>query len=358
MFKTYLRLSGLIIFYITLTLSYQTAAAQTYDIVDIGTLGHEESSIPTGINNLGQVVGISTDRKGLTTAFYWIDGKIKRVPGLRRKHSVATGINDSGQVVGYNLDDKGPFRTYIYSIDKDNAIEIPTPDGNVLVLASSINNSGLVVGRVATSHHGSGDNSVNEFAFKYKDDTIIDLQSALNLRKFGSVRSDAISVNNNGRVVGHLYTSTHIGYSRGFFYDEGADPIDIGTLGGHLTIVSSINDSDKVAGYSQTLNGDLRAFVWDRTNGMQTINPFPDGTQSLAYDINNRGQIVGASDSTVKRLRAFIYTDGRLQDLNSLIPPNSGWELVTARAINDKGQIVGEGVIDGERHAYLLNPKP
>jgi len=42
-------------------------------------------------------------------------------------------------------------------------------------------------------------------------------------------------------------------------------------------------------------------------------------------------------------------------DLNSLLPAGSGWVLTDAMAINDSGQIVGNGVINGQSHAYLLD---
>ena len=41
-------------------------------------------------------------------------------------------------------------------------------------------------------------------------------------------------------------------------------------------------------------------------------------------------------------------------DLNTSISSNSGWTLKSARGINVHGQIVGEGVIQGYKHAYLL----
>ncbi|HEY3701676.1 MAG TPA: hypothetical protein VGL32_05420, partial [Acidimicrobiales bacterium] len=45
-----------------------------------------------------------------------------------------------------------------------------------------------------------------------------------------------------------------------------------------------------------------------------------------------------------------------MTDLNSLIPAGSGWVLDQARAINDAGQIVGWGTINGHEHAFLLTP--
>jgi len=59
------------------------------------------------------------------------------------------------------------------------------------------------------------------------------------------------------------------------------------------------------------------------------------------------------------QFRAFIYTSsGGLQDLNTLIPANSGWILQYGRAINDSGQIVGQGAFGGQRRAFLLTPVP
>jgi PEP-CTERM motif len=43
-------------------------------------------------------------------------------------------------------------------------------------------------------------------------------------------------------------------------------------------------------------------------------------------------------------------------DLNTLIDPLSGWELLDAAEINVAGQITGQGLIGGEYHAFLLSP--
>ena len=45
-----------------------------------------------------------------------------------------------------------------------------------------------------------------------------------------------------------------------------------------------------------------------------------------------------------------------MYDLNNLIPANSGWTLVNASAINDLGQIVGNGLVNGAGHAFRLDP--
>ena len=43
-------------------------------------------------------------------------------------------------------------------------------------------------------------------------------------------------------------------------------------------------------------------------------------------------------------------------DLNTLIPAGSPWYLQNACSINDAGEIAGQGLINGEVHAFLATP--
>ena len=54
---------------------------------------------------------------------------------------------------------------------------------------------------------------------------------------------------------------------------------------------------------------------------------------------------------------AFIYQNGVITNLNSLIPSSADIHLVSAMAINDAGQILTEGVDSyGDGRVYLLTP--
>ena len=53
---------------------------------------------------------------------------------------------------------------------------------------------------------------------------------------------------------------------------------------------------------------------------------------------------------------AVLWSDGTATDLDDLIDPNLGWHLVWARDINNQGQIVGYGILNGKSRAYLLAP--
>jgi probable HAF family extracellular repeat protein len=78
---------------------------------------------------------------------------------------------------------------------------------------------------------------------------------------------------------------------------------------------------------------------------------------SVAWGINDSGQVVGFSTITsTGETHAFLYLDGEMHDLNDLIPADSGWELDDAYAINNSGQIVGSGRLNGEARAFLATP--
>jgi probable HAF family extracellular repeat protein len=81
-------------------------------------------------------------------------------------------------------------------------------------------------------------------------------------------------------------------------------------------------------------------------------------TWNVANAINNSGAIVGRAmfiDGDVSS-HAFVYNNGRLQDPNSLIPAGSGWILTSATSVNDAGDIVGSGTLNGQDHTFLLAP--
>ncbi len=71
------------------------------------------------------------------------------------------------------------------------------------------------------------------------------------------------------------------------------------------------------------------------------------GTNSEALDMNDAGHIVGVADTATGGQRAFVYRNGAMTDLNTLLPSGSGWVLQRANAISAGGQIVGVGTFNG-----------
>ena len=81
---------------------------------------------------------------------------------------------------------------------------------------------------------------------------------------------------------------------------------------------------------------------------------------SFVIFVDDKDVIVGSvqmnNPRTSEDWRAFIWKDGVMTDLNSLIDSHIGWVLRTAQEVNNDGWIVGRGEKSGERHLYLLIP--
>jgi len=94
---------------------------------------------------------------------------------------------------------------------------------------------------------------------------------------------------------------------------------------------------------------------------MRDLGLLPGDFDGAGLGMNNLGEVVGPSFSspgpTSGNPRAFLYRDGKMQDLNALVPPDSPLYLRIAYGINDAGQIAGFGVnSNGDIHAFLATP--
>ena len=121
------------------------------------------------------------------------------------------------------------------------------------------------------------------------------------------------------------------------------------------SIGRDINEPGQVAGQGQNPTGQSRAFLWE--DGVTRDLGWPAGANlSRARGINESGDVVGEWRILVggqQRFRAFLYEDGRMKDMNGLIPAGSGWDLTGAQAINESGRIVGAGTINNRMQAYI-----
>jgi probable HAF family extracellular repeat protein len=127
--------------------------------------------------------------------------------------------------------------------------------------------------------------------------------------------------------------------------------IDLGTLeGGPNSYPTAVNDHQEVVGSSQV--GTTRfshAFLWRKGELIDLGVLNPDFPVSYAYDINNRGQIVGTSAAVTGGFHAVLWQDEVMTDLGTL-----GGASSSATSINERGQAVGRSETDnGETHAFL-----
>lgn len=327
-------------------------AASLYSITDLGALTGNSYSYASGINDLGQV--ILTSGFNDSRAFIYSDNQLTEISPLPGDDEIGvSGINIFGQVVGNSVKSNvGDNNAFIYS----NGI---TQSLGIAGIPYAINESGQVVG--GTSGGGSFPKLAFPYgaAFLYSDGTTSILNTDLETNYI------AYGMNNSGKVVG-IFNPSSIRPSRGFLYDNGLFT-DLGALpGDNYSSAEDINDLDQIVGVS-ALSGvnDGTAFLYSSIAGMTSLGRLsPNDTYSLALDINNKGQVVGwsgynpsfYSDSGIG-ISAFLYSDNVMQDLNKLIATDSGFVITQAQGINERGQIAGAGVINGELHAVLLTPQ-
>ena len=307
-----------------------------YTIQGLGTLGGA-SSTAYSVNNSGQVTGVSKTASGSEQAFLYNGSFMTALPtGGSAVMSSGAHINDRGENVGTTFFTGSTQGSY-WSGSQSLLSNFGGSEGS----AMSVNNAGQIVG---SSQFSDG----HAEAFVTSGNTM----TALGLLAGGDW-SSANDINNSGQVVGTA--STKSGSFRAFTWTAGGQIQSLGTLGGSNSYAMSVSDKGVVAGNSQNALGWTHAFSY--FNGSMYDLGTLGGNNSYGYGTNSSGDVVGYSETTSGSTHAFIYRNGALVDLNNLLPSNSGWTIEAAYDINDKGQIVGVGTNNGERLAFLLNPE-
>ena len=255
--------------------------------------------------------------------FRWFEGTMTRLPTLGGTNGYAAGVNQRGEIVGWAENTVHDSTCNLPQVLQFEAV-IWRPDGKIRELpplpedqdgaATAINDRGDVVGI-----SGTCDNAVGAYTAKHA--VIWHDGVPFFIKTFGGKGwNTPADINNHGQVVG--------------FADLPGDVVD-----GVLT--------------PQPV-----AFIWSEGAGIQKILPLPGDTNTIAYAINNRGQVVGQSFGGPEGSRAFVWQNGKSYDLNSFLPSGSPLYLVFAEGINDRGEITGGACVpvDGSCATATLAP--
>ena len=308
--------------------------------------------------------------------------------GIGVGHSYAYGLNDSGQVVGYagNADNTAVF-AFIYSA-ATGMNNMGSLGGGGFTYGASINNSGAVTGisnairnappliqvsqhafvysagagmsdigtldgRFESGSHGYGINNPGQVAGGASTDggqrafVYSTVNGMTSIGTLGGDFSSGYAINDAGQVTGQSTLVT--GARHAFLYTPGAGMVDIGTLGGGTSDSWGINNAGQVTGWSNTIGNAQHAFIYSSSTGMVDIGTL--GAFAVGRDINNSGQVVGASFIPNEgAYHAFVYSQGTMYDLNTIFSPflsdgkTPGFTRLTdGQGINDVGQIAGYG---------------
>ena len=319
-------------------------AAPPYTVIDLGTFGTVQSAQALDINDAGQVVGIAGTR-----AFLWQNG-VKTDLGTRGSGSAswAFGLNEAGKVVGHSALTTPPTGAHAVLWSNGTITDL-TPDvpANQTAAAVAINEAGQVVGNI---HYST--------AFLWQNGT------RTLFGHLGGGGTTASDINDNGVVVGASYTNelTQLGLMQHPFMWQNGSMVDLGLLPGDEDGgAAAINNLGQIVGASGRTDPDTyesfyRAFIY--SNGVMTALPVPSW-EAHAGDINDHGVVVGSmrAGGGVSNFHGWVYVDGTVTNLNTLIQPGSGLHIAYANAINNAGQIAATAFdAQGHYHAVLLTP--
>jgi len=349
-------------FAMTLILATWAPAAMaqvTYVLRDLGTLGGT-SSFARDINNLGQVTGNAQTVTGQPAprlnTFLWDEpGPMVNLGVLPGSNNFSRGyaINDFGVVVGES--DNNTSRAFVYANGTLTGLTRLAGD-NDRGVAHDINNNGVIV--------GISSNGVASRPTRWVDGVASDLGSVDGL---STTTGRAWGLNEAGQAVGNSRRDTAGSVTQATFWSGTGAPLNLGSLlADSFSDAFAINAAGTIAGVAVAGN------TSSGTNIRQAVRWTFDGsayalealgsmgrTFSEAKAINDAGQIVGfVTNISGSPQRAFLYQAGAMVDLNTFIDVASGFTLATAEGINDRGDIVGWGMVDGQNRAYMLQAVP
>jgi probable HAF family extracellular repeat protein len=301
-----------------------------------------------GISNAGQVVGWLKFMQGPVEPFLWEDGLMSLIGDLGLSEGEAHAISDAGQIVGWSVNSFENQRAFIWQDGVMQDLGTLTGSGNSQAL--DINEFDQVVGW-SDSFGGT------PHAFRVQIPSVLEDLGTLVVG--GAFESQAFGINNNNQVVGRSDSSMAAAIPSAFIVDGFSPMANLGIFAnGDFSEARDISDASEIVGFASIgTGGPNHAFLKDAEGPLQDLGTL-GGDNSSAFAVNNAGQVVGESEiaSGSAETHAFLYEDGKILDLNDLIPMDTGWELVGASDINKLGQIVGWGLVNGATHAFLLEP--
>lgn len=347
------------------------AAALDYLVTEISPLPGQTFSVATGINAGGQVVGYSGTGNAYHAFLYTpaTAGAPAELVDLQTlpngSLSNATALNTAAEVVGMSDTQNAEPRGFLWR--GGDIFDIVNGNGGANIHANDINDAGLIVGAMTNS--GSGNPAKFRGILWAADPDQPDrwLETVLQPLPGGDpdlAFSYARSINASGLVVGDCFVSDGTSNHATLWLNDVAHTlVDLGNPpGGIASLAYGINDLGQVVGQGHFFGPQGHtdhAVRWENDAARTPIDlgTLPGYPSAVAVALNNHGHVVGTASAAYPDARAFIHRGGVMRDLNDLLDASgAGWTLIGATGINDAGQICGHGLRDGQPRAFLLTP--
>ncbi len=240
--------------------------------------------------------------------------------------SSAAAISDNGLVVGTSSTLSGEMHAYLWS-PESGMLDLGNPGESSNLEAVDVNDLGQ------TLFSGRDGNGFRRTYFWSPDLGTVDLGT------LGGDYTNGLVLNNRGEVAGT--SQGRYGAPRAFYWSLETGIID---LGGDRAV--DLNDGGEVVAQSGVFS-----YLWSRERGFELIGE--PGWQVGALAINNHGQVVGAARRFGDR-HAIAFLWGREEGFLNLSALAPDVPFTVAFGINDRGQVVGAGSIQGAADRALV----
>ncbi|MGK7297249.1 MAG: Ig-like domain-containing protein, partial [Candidatus Wenzhouxiangella sp. M2_3B_020] len=321
-------------------LVWVNVTACTYTITDLGTLGGSLSR-GLGINEAGEVVGLSETAVGRVQAYLWTSsGMVPLGGGTGQAHAIDDVIVGGAVIdgtlraarLGTDVDDLGaPTGAFGMAYGVRDGVAVGTFESDGLFHPFTTRNGFTLLPTAADTHAVA--TGINAADVKVGFDA---QGQALRWSAAGDVsvigEGQAQSINAAGEVVGAHAGDAVLWKVDGTIVD--LDPEDVG-----FDVAYAVTDEGIIVG----AGGGSEA-------GKAASKDF------FASLRNGEGVALQAAGKSGPGGRAYLWIRGTLVDLNECGAADEGWTLVEARDVNAAGQIVGTGVRDGQQRAFVLSP--
>lgn len=325
--------------------------AYQYVFKPVGSLGNELGQ-GNDMNNRGEVTGFANTGDGtLTHAFLYSGGQMIDLGVLGGRFSDGLAINDLGDVVGWtqlaNSDSNNPNDHHAMLYHNGQMTDLGTLGGKRSE-AFGINNLGQIVGVSDTADN-------HQHVFLFKNGAMTDFGVA----RTGWGFSWAFDINERGDIVG---TTGFSAPSHQFLYQNGNwTLLDGYTDRGGLyqsSFAYRINDSGVAVGVGGTFFSAVEHPTLFQAGTFSVLRTF-GGSYARAKAINASRDIVGyvsTQNSDFQPWRACLWRDGELIDLSQVTAGLQFPAWRSAKAINDRGEILVNTQTDGEGVSILGAP--
>jgi probable HAF family extracellular repeat protein len=342
-------LGGAVILFPLFAIPAPAGAATSYSIVDIGALGGANgTSAATAINAAGDVAGWSPVSETVVDAVLYKGGVLTDEGTFNQTSSRMhpTAINAADEMVGYFIDDSGYLHAFWLS--PKGAANLSPPDA-YWSSAEAVNDNGEIVGEMEPKNGPEG-----ELAVRFSP-TALGQTSDLGHENHSTDDTAAAGVDAAGLAVG---AATGTNPTDAVTFSDGVAtvlPGIPGLAGDYYANAISPNGKYIVGDVSTSPGPQTLALAYTPGQPATELGDLPTRHIATAVAVNDNGQAVGSS-CCQNGSQAVLFAGGTVTDLNTLIPPGSGWVLGQASGINDAGQIVGEGIHNGVLRGFVMSP--